>query len=73
VVFVDGTPVWFNRYNFDPGGAPFNTAHNIAKQLCEDAAGYIYVVGTLQDGFAGAGIDGLAFKLTSGWRCRMGK
>jgi hypothetical protein len=65
-VFSDGTPVWFNRYNFDPGGAPFNSAHNIAKQLCEDAFGYIYVVGTLQDGFAGAGIDGLAFKLTSG-------
>lgn len=64
-VYSDGTPVWFNRYNFDPGGAPFNSAHNIAKQLCEDSLGYIYVVGTLQDGFAGAGIDALAFKLTS--------
>lgn len=63
-VLVDGTPIWINRYNFDPGGAPFSSAHNIAKQLCEDPGGNIYVVGTLQDGFAGAGIDGLAFKLT---------
>ena len=62
-VFANGTPVWFNRYNFDPGGAPFNSAHNIAKQLCEDVAGNIYVAGTLQD--AGAvNIDGLAFRLT---------
>lgn len=64
-VFATGVPVWFNRYNFDPTGGAFSSAHNIAKQLCEDTGGNIYVVGTLQDAPAGAsGIDGLVFKLT---------
>jgi len=64
-VLVTGAIVWFNSYSFDPSGGAFNTSINIAKQLCEDAAGYIYVVGTVQDVPAAAtGVDGLAFKLT---------
>ena len=64
-VLANGTIVWCFRYNFDPTGGAFTTAYNVAKQLCEDAAGNIYVVGTLQDAPAGAqGINGLAFKLT---------
>ncbi len=64
-VLVNGAIVWFNSYSFDPSGPPFNSSINIAKQLCEDTAGNIYVVGTLQDSPAGAqGVDGLAFKLT---------
>lgn len=66
-VLASGAIVWFNSYSFDPSGGQFNSSINIAKQLCEDPAGYIYVVGTLQDVPAGAtGIDGLAFKLTPG-------
>jgi hypothetical protein len=64
-VLVNGTIVWFNAYSFDPSGGAFNTSINIAKQLCEDTQGNIYVVGTLQDvPVAATGIDGLAFKLT---------
>ena len=62
---VTGAIVWFNTYSFDPSGGAFNTSINIAKQLCEDTQGNIYVVGTLQDVPAAAtGIDALAFKLT---------
>lgn len=67
-VHADGSPVWLNRYNFDPtpqgGGNP--SAHCIAKQLCEDAAGNIYAVGTLQDNQGGGFIKALAFKLNAG-------
>lgn len=64
-VLLSGAIVWFNAYSFDPSGGAFNSSVNIAKQLCEDAQGYIYVVGTLQDVPAAAtGIDALAFKLT---------
>ncbi|HEX5154710.1 MAG TPA: T9SS type A sorting domain-containing protein [Parafilimonas sp.] len=64
-ILASGAIVWFNAYSFDPSGGTFSSSINIAKQLCEDAAGYIYVVGTLQDVPAGAtGIDALAFKLT---------
>src|SRR4030095_10570769 len=65
-VLVNGTIVWFNSYSFDPSGGTFTSSINIAKQLCEDPAGYIYVVGTLQDVPAAAtGVDGLAFKLSA--------
>lgn len=64
-VLVDGTIAWARRYNFDAGGGQFNSAFCVAKQLCEDAAGRIYVVGTMQDNPPNAfGIDGLAFALT---------
>ena len=64
-VLASGAIVWFNAYSFDPSGGTFSSSINIAKQLCEDSGGYIYVVGTLQDVPAGAtGIDALAFKLT---------
>jgi hypothetical protein len=64
-ILVNGAIVWFNTYSFDPSGGAFNTSINIAKQLCEDPQGNIYVVGTLQDVPKGAtGIDALAFKLT---------
>lgn len=64
-VLVDGSIIWARRYNFDFGGGQFNSAFCIARQLCEDANGRIYVVGTIQDNPAGAfGIDGLAFGLT---------
>jgi len=65
-VLVNGGIVWFNSYSFDPSGGAFSSSINIAKQLCEDPAGYIYVVGTVQDVPAAAtGVDGLAFKLTA--------
>lgn len=60
-VRANGSIVWLYHYNFDPGGN--NSARCIAKQLCEDATGKIYVVGTLQDNQGANGIDGLAFKL----------
>lgn len=64
-ILVDGTIVWARRYNFDFGGGQFNSAFCISKQLCEDANGRIYVVGTIQDNPIGAtGVDGLAFALT---------
>lgn len=66
-VLANGTIVWCFRYNFDPtpSATGFNTAHCVAKQLCEDAAGNIYAVGTLIDNPVAAwGTDGLAFKLT---------
>jgi len=64
-VFANGNIVWFNAYSFDPSGGTFSSSINIAKQLCEDSQGFIYVVGTLQDVPAAAtGIDALAFKLT---------
>jgi hypothetical protein len=64
-ILVNGAIVWFNTYSFDPSGGAFNTSINIAKQLCEDPQGNIYVVGTLQDvPLAATGIDALAFKLT---------
>jgi len=66
-VLASGAIVWFNAYSFDPSGGTFSSSINIAKQLCEDKEGYIYVVGTLQDVPAAAtGIDALAFKLTPG-------
>ena len=66
-VLASGAIVWFNAYSFDPSGGAFNSSINIAKQLCEDPQGYIYVVGTLQDvPVAATGIDALAFKLTPG-------
>lgn len=66
-IFAGGGIVWMFRYNFDPTAGAFNSAINTAKQLVEDGAGNIYVVGTLQDSPAGAtGIDGLAFSLTPG-------
>lgn len=60
----NGNIIWGNHYNFDPGAGQFNSAHNSARQFAEDAAGYIYVVGTLQDNAWANGIDGLAFKLS---------
>lgn len=63
-VLVDGSIVWANRYNFDFGGGQFNSAFCIARQLCEDQNGNIYVVGTIQDNpSGGTGVDGLAFAL----------
>ncbi|QMU29289.1 T9SS type A sorting domain-containing protein [Adhaeribacter radiodurans] len=61
-----GAIIWCNRFNFDPGGGMFTSAHCIAKQLVEDANGNIYLVGTLQDNSGNNGIDGLAFKLGAG-------
>ncbi|PSR53690.1 hypothetical protein AHMF7605_09205 [Adhaeribacter arboris] len=61
-----GAIIWCNRFNFDPGGGLFNSAHCIAKQLVEDANGNIYVVGTLRDNTGNNGTDGLAFKLGPG-------
>lgn len=62
-ITTNGTIVWCKRYNFPaPNGTP---AFCAAKQLCEDANGNIYVVGTWQVPGA-ANIDGLAFKLGQG-------
>jgi hypothetical protein len=61
-VLANGTIVWCYTYNFDPDGAPYNTAQCIAKQLCETTNGNIYVVGTLRNNGA-VNTDGLAFAL----------
>ncbi|RDC65562.1 T9SS type A sorting domain-containing protein [Adhaeribacter pallidiroseus] len=65
-VTTAGAIIWCNRFNFDPGGGQYNSAHNSAKQLVEDANGNIYVVGTLRDNTGNNGTDGLAFKLGPG-------
>lgn len=65
-VFANGNIVWSRRFNFDVGGGLFNSAFCIANQLCENANGNIFVVGTLRDNPVGpTGTDGLAFALNA--------